>query len=385
MDIGYVISQTGKSLDNLKIGAEVSTVNENNIPIYNTAYVYEVITEDMIGQEYYRKNYDLCFLKVPILDPNAYKVIERREMRKSYDAITLTDPFWDGVSTFDILTDEERDKLHQSKRQEILSKDFTIERTKYIGVEATIDLVKMSYQVSYFMNMLYDKHKDEEDLMVEVDSEISQDKVRLNDLLTFAIALNFIYNGIEPDNIASDMEKNMYINGFNFDTDWNDIYNYLENKHFINNNYNNKIHEYTYINEFGDEITNTGYGMSPMRKGWLTEIFDDYVIFDSAKDIREYLGQPIYAYDKDGNPIFYYEDEQNKPTMPDRPENPNTPKDKNSNLVNFKNYVGYYSDEAHNIPNPQIGAFLSGRYEQCEDCITTDTMELDFGSSVIWN
>ena len=188
----------------------------------------------MIGKEYYRKNYDLCFLKVPILDPNAYEVLEKKENRRNYDTITLADPFWDGVSTFDILTDEERDSLHREKKQEILNKEFTIERTKYIAVEASIDLVKMSYQVSYFMNMLYDKHRDEEDLYVEVDPEISPNKVRLNDLLTFAIALNFIYNGVEPDNIASDMEKNMYINGFNFDTDWNDIYNYLQNKHFIN-------------------------------------------------------------------------------------------------------------------------------------------------------
>ena len=60
-------------------------------------------------------------------------------MRRSYDSITLEDPFWDGVSTFDILTDEERDKLHQSKKQQILNKEFTIERTKYIAVEASID------------------------------------------------------------------------------------------------------------------------------------------------------------------------------------------------------------------------------------------------------
>lgn len=386
MDIGYVISQTGKSLDNLELGDKVTTINENNIPIYNSAYIYEVITEDMLGQEFYRKNYDLCFLKVPILDPNAYKMIERRDMRKSYDMITLADPFWDGVSTFDILTDEERDKLHQSKKQEILSKDFTIERTKYIAVDATIDLVKMSYQISYFMNMLYDKHKDEEALMVEVDSSISQDKVRLNDLLTFAIALNFIYNGVEPDNIASDMEKNMYINGFNFDTDWNDIYNYLDNKHFINHNYNNKIHDYSYVNEFGETITNTGYGMSPMKKGWMTEIFNDFTVYDAGKDIKEFTGRPIYGYDEKGNPIFYYEDEQNKPDIPPKPENPNIPDNKDTVLGNFVNYVGYYSDREHSIPNPQIGAFLSGRYEQCEDeCTTTREMDLDFGNSVIWN
>lgn len=371
MDIGYVTSQTGKSLDELELNDVVSTIDENNIPIYNSAYVYEVISEDMIGKEYYRKNYDLCFLKVPILDPNAYKVIERREMRRSYDAITLADPFWDGVSTFDILTDEERDKLHQSKKQEILNKEFTIERTKYIAVEASIDLVKMSYQVSYFMNMLYDKHIDEEKLMVEVDPLISPTKVKLNDLLTFAIALNFIYNGVEPDNIASDMEKNMYINGFNFDTGWSDIYNYLQNKHHINHNYANKIHDYSYIDEFGEEHNNNGYGMSPMNKGWMTERYEDFVVYgydkDKEQNIQKFMGEPIYGYNENGDPIFYYPDGVFVPT---------------SDPVNER---AEYSDYVKRIPNPQIGAFLSGRYEKCaDDCITSANFELDFGESDIW-
>ena len=46
----------------------------------------------------------------------------------------------------------------------------------------------------------------------------------------------------------------MYINGFNFDNDWNDIYNYLENQHHIYNNYlNDPVKTYTYIDEFGIE------------------------------------------------------------------------------------------------------------------------------------
>lgn len=373
IDIEYVIAQTGKLISELKLGDKISTKNENNIPIYNAAYIYETITKDMVGLEYYRKNYDLCFLKVPMLDPNAYKVIEKREMRKGYDNITLPDPFWDGVSTFDILTDEERDKLHISKKQDILNKEFTIERTKYIAVEASIDLVKMSYQISYFMNMLYDKHMDEENLFIEVDPEISTSKVKLNDLLTFAIALNFIYNGVEPDNIASDMEKNMYINGFNFDTDWNDIYNYLENKYFINNNYNNDLHTYSYIDENGNTITNYGYGMSPNKKGWMVEIFDDWIVYDKDKDIKTFKGYPIYGYNKDGTPIFYYDDEENKPSIP---------KDINTIL----NHRSLYIDQKNSIPNPQIGAFLSGRYSKCdlEKCEIANTFGFDFGNSDIW-
>jgi len=364
MDLNYVVGQLGKGISDFEIGDMVTTIGHDNIPIYTSAYVYEVITKDMVGQEFFRKNYDICFLKVPILDPNAYKMLERYDMRRNYDMITLADPFWDGVSTFDILTEAEREKLHQSKKQEILNKEFTIERTKYIGVEASIDLTKMSYQLSYFMNMLYDKHRDEELLMLDVDTElVSSGRVRLNDLLTFAIALNYLYQGVEPDNVASDMEKNMYINGFNFDTDWTDIYNYLQNQHHIYNNYLNKpVNDYTYIDEFGEEHTvENGYGMNPLEKGWMSERYDSFIeyvpdVYDEngkldIQGIKTYLGEPI---DLDGNAAY------------DR-------------------CIEY--DEAQ-IPTGEaikLGAFLSGRYEQCaKDCITSAKFDINFGSSDIW-
>lgn len=354
IDLNYVVSQLGKGISEFEIGDKVTTIGHNNIPIYTSSYIYEIITKDMVGQEFYRKNYDLCFLKVPILDSNAYKMLERYDMRRNYDMITLADPFWDGVSTFDILTEAEREKLHQSKKQEILSKDFTIERTKYIGVEASIDLTKMSYQICYFMNMLYDKYRDEEALILDVDQElVSSGRARLNDMLTFAIALNYLYQGVEPDNIASDMEKNMYINGFNFDNDWNDIYNYLENQHHIYNNYlNDPIKTYTYKDEFDEEHTvENGYGIDPLQQGWKTELYENFIVYDFGKDIKTYLGLPIY------------DSTTGKPT----------------NKRSLKN-----SDNTPN--NVRIGAFLSGRYKQCaDDCITTAKFDLDFGASDIWN
>ena len=355
MDLNYVVGQLKKGVNEFEIGDKVTTIGHDNIPIYNSSYVYEVITKDMVGQEFFRKNYDLSFLKVPILDPNAYKMLERYDMRRNYDMITLADPFWDGVSTFDIFTEAERERLHQSKKQEILNKDFTIERTKYIGVEASIDLTKMSYQICYFMNMLYDKHRDEEELMLNVDKElVSTGRARLNDLLTFAIALNYLYQGVEPDNIASDMEKNMYINGFNFDTDWNDIYNYLQEQHHIYNNYLNKPNNtYTYTDEFGEEHTvENGYGMNPLEKGYMCELYEDFIIYDLGADIKVYMGNPTY---------------NSGETEPNNQRN--------------------YKDISTNLPDDvRVGAFLSGRYNQCvDDCITSIKFDLDFGASDIWN
>lgn len=207
-----------------------------NIPIYRMSHNRDIVTEDMIGTEYFRKNYDLCFIKVPVEESNAYSIMGQYDLRRDYDTVTLADPFWDGISNYDIISDEDRAALHEEKRKEILSKDFTIERTKYLAVEATIDLVKMSTQFAYFMNMLTDAFKNEESLMVTLDESIASEPVRLNDLMTFVTALNFMYNGIEPDNISSNLSNIQYINGFNFgesllngeSVDWTTLYNDME-------------------------------------------------------------------------------------------------------------------------------------------------------------
>jgi hypothetical protein len=349
VDINYVISQLGIAMSEVKLGDEITTEGHDLIPIYNTPYLSEVVTEDMIGQEYYRKNYNLSFLKVPVLEPNAYSYLERYDMRRNYDTITLADPFWDGVSNYDILTEEERSKLHESKKNDVLSKDFTIERTKYIGVEAAIDLTKMSNQICYFLNMLFDKHKDEENIYIDINTSIvSTGRVRLNDILTFATALNYMYQGIEPDTVSTDMEKNMTINGFNFDTDWTDIYNYLQNQHHIYNNYNNTpTASYTYTDEFGVEHSvEDGYGMRPMMQGWKSELYEDFLVYDIAKDIKLYQGIPSNETDPDtGLPIN--------------------------------------QRDSYDV---RVGAFLSGRYEQCpSNCDTTEEFNMDFGHSDIWN
>lgn len=206
-----------------------------NMPIYTESSFYQIITEDMVGTEKFSENYNLAFLRVPISEPNASAYIEDTSCRRSYDSITSQDPFWDGISKADILTEEEKTRYHNEKRNEILSKDFDIERTKYISVDAAIDITKMSYKLSYFMNILYDEHIDEELLQLDVDSRLSTNRVRLNDLLSFTTALNYLYNGVHPDIISSDMEKNMTINGFDFDTDWTAIYNELNNRQYIYN------------------------------------------------------------------------------------------------------------------------------------------------------
>lgn len=197
------------------------------------------VTEDMIGMEKYYENYDLAFLKIPISDQNCEKYIENDSLRRDYDDITLADPFWDGVGKDEVLSDREKENYHKRKKEDILLQDFSYERTKYIAVDAAINITKYSYQITYFMNMLFDalkrlnegtEIKDEnvtDLLVVDVDPMISRNKVRLNDLMSLMIALGYVYTGVAPDVIARDMEINMTINGFDFSTDWSQVYDSL--------------------------------------------------------------------------------------------------------------------------------------------------------------
>ena len=205
------------------------TENDIGQPIYPGCS--KVVTSDMIGLEKYHENYDLAFLRVPIEDQNADKYIENGSLRRSYDTITRADPFWDGISKDEIMSETERDNYHNRKRLDILQQDFSCERTKYICVDSAIDSTKYLYQTMYFMNMVFDAIENSGEIIratdaltLGVDNFISPDPVRLNDLLAMMIALGYLYNGVESDNIASDMEINMTINGFDFSQDWSIVY-----------------------------------------------------------------------------------------------------------------------------------------------------------------
>lgn len=200
-----------------------------------TSFIYpgstHLVTEDMVGLEKYYENYDLAFLRVPIEDQNADKYIENASLRRSYDTITREDPFWDGLSRDEIMSETERDNYHMRKTNEILTQDFSCERTKYICVDSAIDSTKYLYQTMYFMNMIFDAMTNSGDvlratdaLLLNIDSFISPNQVRLNDLLALMIALSYLYNGVEADNVASSMEANMTINGFDFSQDWSQVY-----------------------------------------------------------------------------------------------------------------------------------------------------------------
>ena len=69
----------------------------------------------MVGTEKFQDNYELKFLRVPISDPNVSNYIDDKSLRRSYDNITNQDPFWDGISKSDILSEEDKGFYHLQK------------------------------------------------------------------------------------------------------------------------------------------------------------------------------------------------------------------------------------------------------------------------------
>lgn len=177
------------------------------------------------GTEDYTKNYSLKFIKVP-LQESLDDYIQSLEHRVPYEDITSQDPFWYGLDATDLknLNYDDINRFIAKRKREILEKEFSYERTKYISIDSTYDLAKMSQQISYFYNMIFDTIADDIKLSIP---RLSRNEIDLGHLFCYILALGYIYNGIEDDIITNDMEKNMYIYGFNFEEDMSTLYTNL--------------------------------------------------------------------------------------------------------------------------------------------------------------
>lgn len=80
--------------------------------------------------------YDLNFVKADIENHN---ITYQEEDITQYEAVVDADYLWQ-------MTDEER--------RQIMSEDFNIMMTKYIGIEAVYDLTALTFEVCYFINLL---------------------------------------------------------------------------------------------------------------------------------------------------------------------------------------------------------------------------------------
>lgn len=146
------------------------------------------------------ENYKLSFVRVPIDAKNITRsLINATDDDKiDYDTFVNEDRKW-GV---------EGDNL----RSLVLSKDFSYLRTKYVGTNETIDLIKDLYSSSRFMSYIFMNKSKMSNFTITL--ERSSITVNIWELFVYSIALLMIKNGYE-DTILRDTESLAYVYGLN--------------------------------------------------------------------------------------------------------------------------------------------------------------------------
>jgi len=170
------------------------------------------------GTEAYENNYTLKFIKVP-LQEDLDRYTQAVENKIPYDEITSQDPFWYAVDAkdSDVLSYDDTQRFIAQKKREILSKEFSYVRTKYLSIDTSYEVAEMAQQICYFYNMLYDKWHEDIGFTVEI-PKLSETPIDIGLVFCFLTAMGFIYNGVEDDIITADFEKNMFVYGFNLDS-----------------------------------------------------------------------------------------------------------------------------------------------------------------------
>lgn len=177
-------------------------LRDRTIDLTTGGYSYSV---DENGNEDLEAEYELKFLKVP-LDGDINDYVKSGANYINYDEITCDDPSWDGGLD------------HNEVMKAILKQEFNIVRTKYISIDSIYEIAKMSSQLTYFFNFLYDNAYYESLLKVQVPYIESGKYFNIADIFTLLTVLTYYYRGVK-DTIMDTQSKILYVNGFNFKAD----------------------------------------------------------------------------------------------------------------------------------------------------------------------
>lgn len=164
-----------------------------------------ITATDEDGNEDLNAEYELKFLKLPLQD-DLDEYIRTASNYIDYDELTESDPKWDGGL------------LHEDVKQAILKEEFNFIRTKYISIDTTYDIAKLSAQQTYFFNMIFDNAEYEDLITVKVPFIAPGREFTIPDIFILLIALTYRYNGIK-DTIIRTQSNILYINGFVFKAD----------------------------------------------------------------------------------------------------------------------------------------------------------------------
>ena len=163
-------------------------------------------------------NYDVKFIKVPLLDPIYDNYAKKDQNILEYDELTLPDAYWTG------------DKQYETVKSGVKDLDFTVLRSKYYTIEAVIDLAERNFSLVYFMNILMYNKIDKSSLRINLPNISTTKKVELVNAILALYSLGYIYYGVE-DTIMDSRSKIAEILGFNMEADFAAIAQYLHDNH----------------------------------------------------------------------------------------------------------------------------------------------------------
>ena len=272
---------------------------------------------------------DLKFIKVPI-DETMTEYKNDPNYIIPYDEMVYQDEgdTWDGGDD------------HQQLIDRFLDFEFNAAKTKYISVETVTEMTELSFQVAYFYNMLFDNLYSEDALTIDIPHIKIGHKFRFMDVVCYLFALMYLYNGLE-DNIMYSPTQILYVKGYNFDNNLNEILQ--DPTAFAQyDEHGNKLEEYEKYNIFdiNERIEEDDYNYRDAFKGygirafnlecnvdkleaWLNKyhqmsledfvVDDTLTVFDRVITLRDFftLHNSVYQkyiFDPDIDPIEYNQD-----------------------------------------------------------------------------
>lgn len=166
-------------------------------------------------------NYNLKFIRVP-LDSDLDDCIRNSENYYDYEYITEFDKTWNGPY----------DPRYIKKK--LLEEEFNVVRTKYISIDTITEMTNLAFELPYFINMIMNINSDNIDI-----SKLYMYCAPINptasfnilDIFVYLYSLMYEYYGVEDD-IMYDTSNVLYIQGFNFDVDMNELATYVEQNNF---------------------------------------------------------------------------------------------------------------------------------------------------------
>lgn len=193
------------------------SVDTNGNYIFATKFI-EDEDGNVVEVDDNEKNFSLKFVKVPI-EEDLDSYIRDTKNHVPYDDITESDPYWIG------------DKTADQVKKEILDYEFNYLRSKYISIDTVYDMDLLTFEMSYFFNMIFDNVNLENNLNLSIKSIDLERKFKLNHIIFYLYTLTYEQSNI-VDSIFNTTTKVMHVKGFNFEADLTALSNYIYSKGF---------------------------------------------------------------------------------------------------------------------------------------------------------